>query len=177
MDARYRPPSVATHAPAGAAEGAKRDAGQPAATSPRRSSIRTPQHTTPPGVNNTNRHGVRRKLAATHVSSAVWFMTNNTTHPPAPAGGFLITWILADTPRSITTRDGSEKTIIELRDPTRLAQSITVWLDGSAGVLADVQPGAAISLHVPMLRAGKARGELVASVDRAAVERAFGAGR
>ncbi|HEU4656363.1 MAG TPA: hypothetical protein VFR97_02505 [Capillimicrobium sp.] len=91
----------------------------------------------------------------------------------APTGGLVVAWLLGDDPKTIRTRDGQEKTIIELRDPRRLSNSIVIWLEGAAGDLSRVQPGAVIQLHVESVRSGRARGELVASVSREAVETAF----
>jgi hypothetical protein len=33
-------------------------------------------------------------------------------------GGLSLTWILCDNPRTITTKTGDRRTLVELRDPT-----------------------------------------------------------
>lgn len=97
------------------------------------------------------------------------------THNPGAAtvGGLHLAWLLADDPRTITTKDGSQRTVVELRDPRRLSQSLVIWLDGEVGHLANLQPGALVQLHVESVRSGRSRGELVANVSREAVEAAF----
>lgn len=91
----------------------------------------------------------------------------------AVLGGLHIAWLLADDPRTITTKDGTQRTVVELRDPRRLSQSLVLWLDGPCGPLAGTQPGTMIQLHVDSVRAGRSRGELVGNIERAAVEAAF----
>jgi hypothetical protein len=98
--------------------------------------------------------------------------TSNTENPRV-YGGMTIAWLLGDEPKAITTKTGDVRTVIELRDPKRLSNSITIWLDGDAKAFELVSPGVAIALHVEGLRAGKGRGELVATVERAVVEEAF----
>lgn len=96
------------------------------------------------------------------------------TVPAAVVGGIVFAhWVLGDDVRTINTKAGTEKTVLSLRDPRRLADSVTVWLDGPAGDLADAQPGEAVTLHVAAVRPGRERGELVADVTREAVEAAF----
>jgi hypothetical protein len=98
----------------------------------------------------------------------------NPNGPAAPpAGGLHLAWLLADDPRTITTKDGAKRTVVELRDPRRLSQSLVLWLGGEVGSLAGVQPGALIQLHVEKVRAGRSRGELVGEVRREVVEAAF----
>lgn len=94
-------------------------------------------------------------------------------NPAAVVGGLHIAWLLADDPRTITTKDGSKRTVVELRDPRRLSQSLILWLDGPAGPLVGAQPGLMVQLHVESIRAGRSRGELVGNADRSAVEAAF----
>jgi hypothetical protein len=98
-----------------------------------------------------------------------------TTDNPHTLGGFTLSWLLAAPARSFTSKTtGTSKTVIELRDPQRLAQSLTVFLDGEAGPkLEAVPPRSLITLHVEEVRSGRGRGELIASVERAAVEAAF----
>jgi hypothetical protein len=97
------------------------------------------------------------------------------TNDTVPRGGVIFAgWLLGEEVRTINTKSGEEKCVVSLRDPRRLSNALVVWLDGPAGdVLSAVEPGTAISLHVPAVRAGKARGELVADTDRGAVEAAF----
>jgi hypothetical protein len=93
--------------------------------------------------------------------------------PHAAIGGFTSCWVLGDDPRAITTKNGDRRTVIELRDPARLSNSMVLWVDGEADAFAGVQPGTAIALHVRGVRSGRGRGELVADVDREAVIAAF----
>jgi hypothetical protein len=93
--------------------------------------------------------------------------------PAGLTGGVSLTWLLADEPRTITTKTGEKRTVLELRDPRRLGNSLVVWLDGEADDLPQVAPGAAVTLHVQSVRGGRARGELVASVSRAVVSAAL----
>lgn len=100
--------------------------------------------------------------------------TKTPTHSQPPMlGGLHIAWLLADDVRTINTKDGAERTVVELRDPRRLSQSLVLWLDGPAGALERVAPGTLVQLHVAAVRPGRGRGELVGQVDRAAVEAAF----
>lgn len=99
--------------------------------------------------------------------------TNSGKTTDLATGGIVVAWLLGDDPKTIKTREGQEKTIVELRDPRRLSNSIVIWLDGPAGALTRAQPGSVIHLRVDGVRSGRARGELVASVSREAVESAF----
>ena len=47
----------------------------------------------------------------------------------------LLTWLLGDDPRTITTKADEKRTVVELRDPARLSQSLVIWLDGAAETL------------------------------------------
>jgi len=93
--------------------------------------------------------------------------------PPALSGGLHLQWLLADDVRTIKTKSGEEKTVLELRDPRRLSQSLVVWLDGPAGPLSGHQPGTVVQLHVESVRSGRARGELMGNASRASVEASF----
>ncbi len=95
------------------------------------------------------------------------------TARPALTGGLSLTWILGDDPRTITTKEGEKRTVLELRDPRRLSNSLVIWLDGEAESLPAVAPGTPIALHVQSVRSGRARGELVAATTRGAVEKAL----
>lgn len=90
-----------------------------------------------------------------------------------PLGGLVVSWYLGDDPNTITTKTGDVKTIVDLRDPTRLSRSITIWLDGDGAALEGVKPGAVITLHLESIRSGSGRNELAAEVDRPQVEAAF----
>ncbi len=90
-----------------------------------------------------------------------------------PLGGLTITWLLADDPRTIKTKTGDVRTVIELRDPRRLSSSISIWLDGDGDAFAGVPPNTYLTLHLKSARSGKGRGELVGSVERPVVEKAF----
>lgn len=105
-------------------------------------------------------------------------MTQSKTPTPIPnqpphLGGLHLAWLLADDVRTIRTKDGNERTVVELRDPRRLSQSLVVWLDGPAGALASAVPGTLVQLHVDAARPGRGRGELIGQVERSAVEAAF----
>lgn len=102
-------------------------------------------------------------------------MSSEESVKQALAGGLTVRWLLAAPVRSFDSKkDGNRRTVIELRDPTRLGNSLVVFLDGDAGELASVQPSTAVTLHVQEVRSGQNRGELVATTSREAVERAFG---
>jgi hypothetical protein len=57
--------------------------------------------------------------------------TSNTENPRV-YGGMTLAWLLGEEPRAVTTKTGDVRTVIELRDPKRLSNSITIWLDGDA---------------------------------------------
>jgi hypothetical protein len=60
--------------------------------------------------------------------------TTKTYNPGAAnVGGLHSAWLLADDPRTINTKDGSQRTVVELRDPRWLSQSLVIWLDGDVG--------------------------------------------
>jgi len=98
-----------------------------------------------------------------------------TTDNAHALGGFMLSWLLAGPVRSYTSKaSGQRRTLIELCDPQRLKRCITIFLDGDAGPkLEAVAPRTVITLHVEELNPGNTRGELIARVDRAAVEAAF----
>ncbi|WP_146175225.1 hypothetical protein [Paraconexibacter algicola] len=99
--------------------------------------------------------------------------TPTSNHNPPHLGGFHLAWLLADDVRTIRTKDGIERTVVELRDPRRLSQSVVLWLDGPADSLASAVPGTLVQLHVDAVRPGRGRGELIGQVDRSAVEAAL----
>jgi hypothetical protein len=99
--------------------------------------------------------------------------TPSVLRPAALIGGLALTWLLGDDPRTITTKTGEKRTVIELRDPARLSQSLVIWLDGEAESLPRLATGTSVSLHVESVRSGRGRGELVATVSRQAVAAAF----
>jgi len=88
-------------------------------------------------------------------------------------GGVSFTWLLADEPRTITTKAGEKRTVLEFRDPRKLASSLVIWLDGEADSLPTVSPGLPVNLHVESVRGGRSRGELVATVSREVVSAAL----
>lgn len=93
---------------------------------------------------------------------------------PAPlVGGIFLTWLLGDEPRTITTKTGDKRTVVEFRDPQRLSQSLVLWLDGEADSLPTLAPGAPVKLHVQSVRSGRARGELVGDMSHAALSASF----
>lgn len=97
------------------------------------------------------------------------------TDNPHALGGYTISWLLAGPVRSYTSKaSGQRRTLIELCDPQRLKRCITIFLDGEAGPKLEAVPArSVITLHVDELKAGRAHGELIATVDRSAVEAAF----
>lgn len=84
-------------------------------------------------------------------------------------GGARFAWELGEEPRSITTKTGERRTILTLHDPERLTHTLVIWLDGTTDGLPVVKPRSPVVIHVDGVRAGKVRGELVASVSREAV--------
>jgi len=98
---------------------------------------------------------------------------SSTNNVQVPLGGLVISWYLGDDPNTIKTKAGDVRTVIDLRDPSRLSRSISIWLDGDGQILEGVKPGTVITLHVESVRSGAGRNELVAEVDRAQVEAAF----
>lgn len=100
--------------------------------------------------------------------------SNPSIHLPAAIGGLSLVWLLADDPRAVQTKAGKTMTVVELRDPTRLANSLVLWVEGAvSGVFEQVPPRTPIALHVPSVRSGRGRGELIASVSRESLEAAF----
>lgn len=99
--------------------------------------------------------------------------SSSTNNVQVPLGGLAVSWYLGDDPSTIKTKAGDVRTVIDLRDPTRLSRSISIWLDGDGKALEAVKPGAVITLHLESVRSGSGRNELVAEVDRAQVEAAF----
>lgn len=104
---------------------------------------------------------------------------NRTTAEPkattdALAGGITITWILGRKVHSyVGKKDGKTRTIVELRDPACLGNSITLFLDGDSGALESVKVHTSITLRLDELRAGNSPGALTGSVAREVVEAAF----
>jgi hypothetical protein len=90
-------------------------------------------------------------------------------------GGLSLTWILCDNPRTITTKTGDRRTLVELRDPRRLSNSIVIWLDGDAEGLSPVTPGTPVTVLVESVRSRSREQlrELVGNATREAVEAAF----
>jgi hypothetical protein len=102
-------------------------------------------------------------------------MTTQEDKKTEKKGGLTVAWLLAAPVRSFTSKtSGKVKTVVELRDPARLGNSLVVFLDGEAAGLARVEPGTVGTLHVEEVRSGQGRGELLATASREDVERAFG---
>jgi len=99
--------------------------------------------------------------------------SSSTGNINATLGGLVVSWYLGDDPKTITTKAGDVRTVVELRDPSRLSRSICIWLDGDGEALEGVRPGSVVTLHLESVRSGRGRGELVAEVKRAQVEAAF----
>ncbi|HVM16416.1 MAG TPA: hypothetical protein VM290_02395 [Gaiellaceae bacterium] len=102
------------------------------------------------------------------------------TQRPTPVGGGLTVnnWLLVSEARSfVSKRDNQTRTVVELRDPSRLSSSLVLFLDGEPGPLAAVPINSRVTLRVDEVRSGRGRGELVGSVSRAAVEQAFSSAR
>jgi hypothetical protein len=88
--------------------------------------------------------------------------------------GLVVAWELGAAVQSFVAKSGKTWTVVELRNPQELRQYVTVWLEGEAGPgLQSVPPRTVIGLRVDGLRAGRERGELVATASRATVEEAF----
>ena len=89
-------------------------------------------------------------------------------------GGITVSWILAQPVRGYVAKsDGQPRTIIELRDPARLGNSITLVCDGEVGKLESVPAHKVITLQLDEVRGGRSRGELVGSASREAIEHAL----
>jgi hypothetical protein len=110
---------------------------------------------------------------AVAAASAGRAAPRDTVARQALTGGLTVTWILGDDPRTITTKEGEKRTVLELRDPRRLSNSLVIWLDGEAESLPTIAPGTLVTVHVQSVRSGRARGELVGSTTREAVEKAL----
>ena len=57
-------------------------------------------------------------------------------------------------------------TVVELRDPARLGNSIVIFLDGPAGPLEAVEPGAEVTPHLEEVRSSLAPWPLDSFLDR-----------
>lgn len=95
--------------------------------------------------------------------------------PKKPSGGVeFIGWVLGGPASSFVSKaTGEPKSVIELRDPSRLRNSLVIFLDGEPGALAQVEANTVVTLRVDEVRKGASRGELIADVGREAVEAAF----
>jgi hypothetical protein len=94
----------------------------------------------------------------------------------APRGGVTFnSWVLAGSPREFTSKStGTAMTLVELRDPERLGNSLVLFADGPLGKLAAVRPSTPVTLRVDEVRGGRHRGELSGSVARVVLEAALG---
>lgn len=104
-------------------------------------------------------------------------ISRNTKTTGGIAGGFHLSWLLGDDPRTVTTKNGDTRTVVELRDPARLSSSLVLWLDADGEQFQGVPPNTPISLHVKSVRSGRGRGELLGDADPTAVAAAFAAAR
>lgn len=101
-------------------------------------------------------------------------MSTQTDRPASPPGGIHFSWLLAAPVRSFVSKaSGATRTVVELRDPARLGNSLVLFLDGEAGPLANVPANTRVTLRVDEVRSGSHRGELIGSVSREAVMEAF----
>jgi hypothetical protein len=101
------------------------------------------------------------------------------TQPATPVvGSVTFTWELAKAVRPLTAKDGRRWTTVRLANPQDTSEYLSIWLEGDpTPVLTSVAPRTLITLRVDGLHPGKERGELSATVTRAALEAAFaGAG-
>jgi len=102
-------------------------------------------------------------------------MTTQESKNTNKKGGLTVEWLLAAPVRSFVSKtSGKTKTVVELRDPTRLGNSLVVFLDGEAAGLARIEPSTIGTLHVEEVRSGQGRGELIGTATRKDVEQAFG---
>jgi len=104
--------------------------------------------------------------------------TQQNQHSQQPVGGVTFTWLLGGPVSSFVSKaTGEPKTVIELRDPARLRNSLVLFLDGEPGELERIKPHTTVTLRVDEVRKGSGRGELIGEVNREAVETAFGRAR
>lgn len=91
-----------------------------------------------------------------------------------PQGGVAFAWELGSSVRAFNAKSGKRWTVVELRNPQDLKQYVSIWLEGDAGAtLEAITPRTVVPIRVEGLRAGRERGELVATASRASVEEAF----
>jgi hypothetical protein len=97
----------------------------------------------------------------------------------AGRGGVTVNgWLLSAPPREfVSKRSGQPMTLVELRDPQRLGNSLVIFLDGEAGVLSSAVPPRPVTLTLDELSGGRGRGELTGRVGREALVAALGLGR
>lgn len=90
-------------------------------------------------------------------------------------GGLTIEqWVLAADPREFVSKSsGQPMTVLELRDPARLGNSVVLFLDGPVGSLAGGSPRTPITLHLEEVRSGRGRGELIGRAAREVVEKSL----
>lgn len=87
-------------------------------------------------------------------------------------GGLHINWKLGDDPRPVNTKAGP-RTIVELRDPSRLSRSIVLWLDIAPEDLPAVKCGSYIALRLNSANPSQFPGQLTGDVDTQALIAAF----
>lgn len=91
-------------------------------------------------------------------------------------GGLYIEWIVSRPIRPFTRkRDGSIGSIIELRDPAMLGNSVTIFADGEPGALEKVPVHTLVKLRLDEVSGGSngRRGELTGSAERSVIDAAF----
>ena len=101
-------------------------------------------------------------------------MSTESQRQVATDGGLTVSWLLAAPVRSFVSKtSGQTCTVVELRDPARLGNSLVLFLDGESGPLAQVSPNTLLTLRVTEVRSGSGRGELIGTATRESVEAAF----
>jgi hypothetical protein len=115
-------------------------------------------------------------MSCPHDPKEVVGMSQQQQHSPAGVGGLVVSWVLGQPVRGyVSKKTSTPGTIVELRDPARLGNSLTVFLDGEPGALASIAPNTLVTLRLESVSAGRRYGELTGRASRVAVEAAFGA--
>lgn len=89
--------------------------------------------------------------------------------------GLSVSWLLASPIRSFNGRaDGKPRTVVELRDPQRLGNSLLLFVPGEAPQeWSRIPTTMAIAVTVEEVRSGKGRGELFGTISREALAEAL----
>jgi hypothetical protein len=83
-------------------------------------------------------------------------------------------WLVAAPPRDFTSKkSGALLTIVELRNPQNLGNSVVFFADGAVGRLASVPAGQVVSVPADEVAGGRNRGELTGRITRPALEAAL----